>query len=99
MSNIRSVLMQAKSYYHNSQQWWEDSWVNGKKINELIDDEITKDELEIASLKKDLRWAINSLEVASEFMASNDDLDEEDDEEMKEFISKCITQYGLVKND
>lgn len=38
--NLREILRQCKKYYHNSQDWHDDSWEDGVSCNTLIENEI-----------------------------------------------------------
>lgn len=56
MDNLKELLREAKRYYHNTQQWGDESWVKGKSINDLINEELDKKEEEIKNLKEIIKY-------------------------------------------
>ena len=49
--NLREILRQCKKYYHNSQDWYDDSWEEGFSCNDLIENEIKKLEIQLEKMK------------------------------------------------
>lgn len=87
--SLSARVKNSKNKYANST--YEQQWQGFKRGRQKADEEFLKWSVseENIQLKKDLKWALNSLEFANELM------DEEDFSEMDEFIKTNREKYKL----